>query len=49
VWPFLLKHFSRLGDGREFWRVMYPLKDVMLLIARATIAGCDDFEDILRL
>jgi len=25
---------------------MYPLKEVMLLIVCATIAGCDDFEDI---
>jgi hypothetical protein len=42
----LLKHFSQLGDDREPWRVMYPLKEVMLLIVCATIAGCDDFEDI---
>ena len=42
----LLKHFSQLGDEREPWRVMYPLKEVMLLIVCATIAGCDDFEDI---
>jgi hypothetical protein len=25
---------------------MYPLKEVMLLIVCATIAGCDDFDDI---
>src|SRR5216684_4183344 len=42
----LLKHFSQLGDDREPWRVVYPLKEVMLLIVCATIAGCDDFEDI---
>jgi predicted transposase YbfD/YdcC len=42
----LLKHFSWLGDGREPWRVMYPLKEVLLLIVCATIASCDDFEDI---
>jgi len=42
----LLKHFSQLGDDREPWRVMYPLKEIMLLIVCATIAGCDDFEDI---
>src|SRR5712675_24730 len=42
----LLKHFSQLGDDREPWRVMYPLKEVMLLIVCATIAGCDDFDDI---
>src|ERR1700680_3194248 len=41
-----MKHFSWLGDDREPWRVMYPLKEVMLLVVCATIAGCDDFEDI---
>src|SRR6202049_2724936 len=43
---FLLNHFSELGDDRDPWRVMYPLKEVMLLVVCATIAGCDDFEDI---
>ena len=33
----LLKHFSQLGDDREPWRVMYPLREVMLLIDL-----CDD-------
>jgi hypothetical protein len=42
----LLQHFSRLGDDREPWRIMYPLKEVMLLIVCATIAGCDDFDEI---
>src|SRR5260370_30419402 len=42
----LLKHFSQLGDDREPWRAMYPLKEVILLIVCAAIAGCDDFEDI---
>src|SRR6202163_4786212 len=42
----LLKHFSRLGDDREPWRVMYPLKEVMLLVTCATIASCDDFDDM---
>src|SRR6266700_5655626 len=42
----LLKHFSQLGDDRDPWRVMYPLKEVMLLVVCATIAACDDFEDI---
>ena len=26
----LLEHFSELGDDREPWRVMYPLKEVLL-------------------
>src|SRR5882672_4636489 len=43
----LLKHFSELGDEREPWRVMYPLKEVLLLVTCATIASCDDFDDIV--
>src|ERR1700675_519169 len=42
----LLKHFSQLGDDREPWRVMYPLDEVMLLVTCATIASCDDFDDM---
>jgi predicted transposase YbfD/YdcC len=43
----LLQHFSELGDDRESWRVMYPLKEVLLLVTCATIASCDDFDDIV--
>src|SRR5882724_5760304 len=43
----LLKHFSKLDDDREPWRVMYPLKEVLLLVTCATIASCDDFDDIV--
>jgi predicted transposase YbfD/YdcC len=43
----LLQHFSELGDEREPWRVMYPLKEVLLLVTCATIASCDDFDDIV--
>jgi predicted transposase YbfD/YdcC len=42
----LLQHFSALEDGREPWRVMYPLKEVLLLVTCGTIASCDDFDDI---
>lgn len=42
----LLEYFSRLDDDREPWRVMYPLSEVLLLLACATIASCDDFDDI---
>jgi hypothetical protein len=41
-----LKHFSRLDDEREPWRVMYPLSEVLLLVSCATIASCDDFDEI---
>jgi predicted transposase YbfD/YdcC len=43
----LLKHFSRLDDAREPWRVVYPLHEVLLLLTCATIASCDDFDDIV--
>ena len=42
----LLEHFSRLGDDREPWRVVYPLPEVLLLVVCATIAGCDDYDEI---
>ena len=42
----LLQHFSELEDVREPWRVVYPLSEVLLLVVCATIAACDDFDDI---
>lgn len=43
----LLEHFSELGDGRDRWRIAYPLEEVLLLVTCATICTCDDFEDIV--
>jgi predicted transposase YbfD/YdcC len=43
----LLKHFSELEDGREAWRVAYPIHEVLLLVTCATIASCDDFDEIV--
>ena len=43
----LLKHFSVLKDDREPWRVVYPLREVLLLVVCGTIASCDDFDDIV--
>jgi predicted transposase YbfD/YdcC len=43
----LLKHFSRIADEREPWRVVFPLAEVLLLLTCATIASCDDFDDIV--
>lgn len=43
----LLKEFAQLDDDREPWRVMYPLSEVLLLLTCATIASCDDFDDIV--
>jgi hypothetical protein len=41
-----LRHFGELDDDSEPRRVMYPLKEVLLLVTCATIASCDDFDDI---
>lgn len=43
----LLDHFSRLDDDREPWRVVYPLSEMLLLLTCATIASCDDFDEIV--
>lgn len=42
----LLDHFSEIEDEREAWRVMYPLREVLFLVVCATIAACEDFEEI---
>lgn len=42
----LLNHFSEMKDEREPWRVVYPLREVLFLVVCATIANCDDYEDI---
>jgi hypothetical protein len=41
----LLQHFSELKE--EPCRIVYPLKEVLLLVTCATIASCDDFDDIV--
>ena len=43
-----LKHFSELDDDREAWRILYPIKEVLVLVVCATIASCDDFDDIVE-
>lgn len=43
----LLQHFSRLADPRQSWRVAHPLPDVLLLVVCGTIAGGDDYDDIV--
>ena len=42
----LLDHFSRIDDDRDPARVAYPLSEVLLPVTCATIASCDDFDDI---
>ena len=42
----LLEHFSEVEDFRASWKVAHPLPEVLLLVVCATIASCDDFDDI---
>lgn len=42
----LLEHFSEVEDFRAGWRVAHPLPEILLLVVCATIASCDDFDDI---
>ena len=34
----LMAHFSEVADPREGWRVLYPLREVLLLVLSATLA-----------
>jgi DDE_Tnp_1-associated len=43
----LLKHFSQIEDGRQSWRVAFPLAEMLLLLTCGTIADCDDFDEIV--
>lgn len=42
----LLDHFAVIEDPRDPWRVAHPLPEVLLLVVCASIASCDDFDDI---
>jgi predicted transposase YbfD/YdcC len=42
----LLEHFSEVGDPRQPCKVMYPLREVILLVVCGTIADCDDYDEI---
>jgi hypothetical protein len=43
----LLEHFSRIKDTRQCWKVAYPLREVLFLVVCGTIAGGDDYDDIV--
>lgn len=43
----LLEHFAAISDARPQWKVAYPLPEVLLLVVSATIASCDDYDDIV--
>lgn len=42
----ILDHFSALSDPREGWRVIYPLREILLLVLCATLSGMEDFVEI---
>ena len=42
----LLDHFGKVGDPREACKVKYPLAEVLFLVTCASIAGCDDYDEI---
>lgn len=42
----ILDHFLALSDPRERWRVLYPLREILLLVLCATLSGMEDFVEI---
>lgn len=42
----LLEHFARIEDPREPPKVRYPLREVLFLVVAATIADCEDYDEI---
>jgi predicted transposase YbfD/YdcC len=42
----LMECFSAVEDPREPWRVLYPFRELVLLILCATLAGMEDFVEI---
>jgi predicted transposase YbfD/YdcC len=43
----LLQHFSRVEDPRDPWRVRFQLSELLFLVTSASIAGCDDYDEIV--
>jgi predicted transposase YbfD/YdcC len=41
-----MEHFSAVDDPREGWRVLYPLRELLLVVLCATLAGMEDFVEI---
>ena len=42
----MLDHFAVVDDPREACKVKYPLPEVLFLVTCASIAGCDDYDEI---
>lgn len=43
----LLDHLGTIRDMRQSWKVAYPLREVLFLVVCGTIAGGDDYEEIV--
>lgn len=43
----LLEHFGAIKDTRQPCKIMYSLPEVLLLVVCATIASCDDYDEIV--
>jgi hypothetical protein len=41
-----MEHFSAVDDPREGWRVLYPLRELLLVVLCATLAGMENFVEI---
>lgn len=41
-----LDHFAAVGDPREPPKVRYPLRELLFLVVAATIADCEDYDEI---
>ncbi|MCP4047210.1 MAG: ISAs1 family transposase, partial [Gammaproteobacteria bacterium] len=44
----ILDHFSALEDPRQYWKVLYPLPEILLVVLCGVMAGADDFVEIER-
>ena len=42
----LIDHFSALKDPRQSWRVVYPLREILLLVLCGSLCGMEDFVEI---
>ncbi|MGA1858351.1 ISAs1 family transposase [Azospirillum sp. 11R-A] len=42
----LLGHLGALEDLRQACKVVYPLRDVLLVVLCGTLSGCDDFVEM---
>lgn len=42
----LLDHFGDVGDPRDAAKVKFPLREILFVVTCASIAGCDDYDEI---